>query len=117
MAELNFQNNASKRIQALQTVVDRSLRHVYAAVKQINYGYDMLWGLPDAELEEVLNTLGPQKVQKMFDKNSLHGSGLNSILDDMNYGDSRVITVRGRELELVSGQIRVVVPTGSGEAP
>lgn len=49
-----------------------------AALQRVN---DKFWGLPDEELIELLNAIGPQKVAAIFEQNTKLGLAVNESLD------------------------------------
>lgn len=116
--DLENKSNTGKSIEKLQNSIDKSTRSLVSAVRSMNIGYETLWGTnSDQEVADILNELGPVKAQEMFSKNTIHGSGLNSILDDLNVDGPRVNLTTPRDVTFADGLFSVASIKPSGEIP
>jgi hypothetical protein len=81
-----------------------------AGAKSLNNTLRGFWGLPDAELEELLNRMGLAKVNEIFTAHNYAATSVNKILDDAGYDGERAITVPLREFTIDSetGYISIV---------
>ena len=91
--------------------VQKTNRMINAAINSLNEGYNYLWGLPDNELQDVLQTLlNAGKLQALFENHYITATSLNTIQDNTGAGGARAIAVAGREFEIDEFGTLTIVP-------
>ena len=86
---------AESNLANIQDILQRISNRNNANVQDLNESRSALWNLPTQELLDVLNYLGPVKVNEIFTAHEKYGTFFNDIQNDMG-GDSRAIIGRGR---------------------
>jgi len=88
----------------------KSAEHFAKAAAFANEGHAYIWGLPDDELTEYLNHLGPTRVNTLMTDHGESGTVLNRILNriDASTAKTRFIVGVGREIVLTDGVYSVV---------
>ena len=86
-----------------------------ATATTLNNAHAEFWRLPDERLAAVLNRIGAEKVQEMFDQHFALGSAANAFLDASEFSGPRAVTVRGREITLGADGLFTVVPLPNPE--
>jgi hypothetical protein len=76
----------------------------------MNEGHCYLWSLPDTELADFLNALGPDRVAALMTDHGTLGTVLNGTLDRIasDNATTRAIVGAGREITLTGGVFSVV---------
>ena len=87
----------------------KSAEHFAKAAAFANEGHAYIWGLPDAELTEYLNHLGPVRVGTLMTDHGESGTVLNRILNrvDAPTARTRFVVGVGREIVLTDGVFSV----------
>ena len=84
---------------------------VSATIAALNNSYKYLWGLPDAELQAVLQELlNTGKLEELFVNHYTAATSLNTIQDNTGASGARAIAVAGREFEIDEFGTLTVVP-------
>lgn len=86
---------------------------IIGAVINLNNAFDVFWGLPDNELLELLNDMGPTELQKVFVAHCTNALNLNALLAERGITDVSAIAQARRELTVDpnTGIISFVIPT------
>jgi len=95
----------------LEKFAETENRAIAAAISVLNSSYRYLWGMPDDELQAVLQELlNTGKLQDLFMNHYVAATSLNTIQDSSSYHGDRAIAVAGREFEVSEEGIVTVVP-------
>ena len=87
---------AETNIANLQDILQRISNRNNANIQDLNESRSTLWNLPTQELLDVLNYLGPIKLNGIFTAHEKYGTFFNEIQDDMSESGVRAIIGRGR---------------------
>jgi hypothetical protein len=67
-------------LERLQAFEEATVLRLSQANAELNAGHGYLWGLPDAELEELMNHLGHEKVTALMTDHGTLGTVTNAVL-------------------------------------
>jgi hypothetical protein len=82
-----------------------------ANVHDLNESIDKFWSLPDDRLLNILNILGPEKAQNIFNAQDSYAESFNSLLNDR--GITNILAKIGTQKELTinnQGLFELVMP-------
>lgn len=101
--ELIVKTQLEQDIDALIVNIDTISRAAAATAQTLNNAHAEFWALPDDRLLAVLNSLGSEKVQTLFDSHFAVGNAINVFLETADGPATRAITVRGRSIVFENG--------------
>jgi len=96
--ELVTKTQLEQDLDALLENINTAALAASATAQTLNNAHAAFWGLPDDRLIAVLNSLGAEKVQSMFDEHFAIASACNAFMDAAAHDGVRAITIRGREI-------------------
>lgn len=100
---MNLLDKTSKElnIEAIEKSAETFSNSINAAIYALNLSYETLWGLPDNELEDVLNALAQNgKLQNLFEDHNFAANSLNSISKKIGNTHFNAINYLGRDLKI-----------------
>lgn len=84
----------------IQSNIEMITLSVSSTVQILNNAHSSLWSLPNDRLINILNKLGPEKTQELFNKHFDIATAANAFLDSVEFLGGRAIVTRGKEIAL-----------------
>lgn len=108
--ELIQKTTLDRNLGKINDLIATNVNVFAAGAKTLNNTLNQFWGLPDAELEELLNEMKLAKVNAVFIAHNYAATSVNKILDDSGYEGERAITVPLKEftIDAETGYISIV---------
>lgn len=78
--------NLDKNLEKIDAVVERIEKRAVLCLRDLDLSFELFWGLPDAELEEVLNHYGEEQLGAIFAAHARNGQALVDLLADRGVG-------------------------------
>lgn len=100
--EINLQ-----KIDAPLVLVENCIK---TAIVNLNDSFNQFWGLPDDQIEEIMNSKGIEELQKIFEAHFRYANEFNKLLQDRGIDNPRAIIVKPREISVDSNGVISLIP-------
>jgi len=107
-------NQAEQDLAAIEAQEATIVLAIRALIAAVNNTYWALWNLPDDQLIDALNALGPGEVNNQFARHLEKGSIINDLAESEGVAD-RVIIGSAREVAWNGTSFKVIYPPEPAE--
>lgn len=92
-----LKDNVTQNLERIEEPIVRIEKRMTACVMDLNEAYHAMWGLPDAAIEEIVNTMGLPWFEGLLTEHSIRAEMFNAILASRGISNPQAVTGLPRE--------------------